>query len=339
MATFSRIVGQQQSLRILRRAIADGRLHHALLFHGPEAVGKRTVALAVAAALNCTHVKEADACGRCVACSRIDRGIHPDVALITLEKTVIPIDAIRRLRQEAACRPFEGRRRVFILDPADRMSPDAQNALLKTLEEPSPSSNLILVTTRPMHLLPTTRSRCQSMAFGTLPAAAMAPHLRERRGLSEIDALRVARLSGGRLGAAMSLDLGEHDAAFDLMTGILDAVAGGAAGRVPDTVESFGGDTESIERSLTGLAVIVRDLIVLAAGAEPGTLVHAGHEEKLHALARRLAPGPPHHADIDALLGIASRVDIARTDLARNVNRKLLLETLLFDIGVRRAAP
>src|SRR5262245_53406363 len=166
MTALRDIAGHNSSIDALRRAIASGRLHHALLFHGPEGVGKRTTAFAVAAALLCREASrpEGDACGACASCSKVDKGIHPDVQFLTLEKTVIPIDAVRALRQEAGYRPFEGAHRVFVIDPADRLSHEAQNALLKTLEEPSASARLILISSRPAHLLPTTRSRCQALA-------------------------------------------------------------------------------------------------------------------------------------------------------------------------------
>jgi DNA polymerase-3 subunit delta' len=172
MTTFDDIVGHEQPLRLVRSALKEGRLHHSLLFHGPEGVGKRTVALLVAAALNCVRTGGTDTCGACAACHRVGKGLHPDVAVVTLERTMIPIDAIRSLRQEASYRPYEGRRRVFIVDPADRMSIDAQNALLKTLEEPPASSALILVTTRPMHLLPTTAGGDHGPSSGAPPGSA-----------------------------------------------------------------------------------------------------------------------------------------------------------------------
>src|SRR5215475_14370730 len=124
LTRFSDIVGHDQSLLVLRRSLTAGRLHHSFVFHGPEAVGKRTIALALAAALNCERAPrlEDGPCGACVSCAKIDKSIHPDVVYVTLERTVIPIDAIRALRREAAYRPYEGRRRVFLVDPADRLS-------------------------------------------------------------------------------------------------------------------------------------------------------------------------------------------------------------------------
>ena len=330
MAPFREIVGHEQPLRVLQGALAARRVHHSLLFFGPDAIGKRRVATALAAALNCAAPREADACGECASCRRIDKGSHPDVTLVTLEKTMIPIDYIRRVRQEASYLPYEGQRRVFIVDPADRMSIDAQNALLKTLEEPPASSMLILVTSRPMHLLPTTRSRCQQIAFGILPAETIAPHLARLRGLTAQDALRAARLSGGRFGAAMELDLEAHDESLAALLGALGHLVKSRAREAAlDDVAAFGDDTAEIASSLAMLDGIVRDMLVLETGGDASLLIHADRADQLRTLAAALAP---EGAGGEALLAMANRIETAREDLERNVNRKLLLETLLFDL-------
>ncbi|HET6372888.1 MAG TPA: DNA polymerase III subunit delta', partial [Candidatus Polarisedimenticolia bacterium] len=233
MGRLADIVGHIHVVASLSKRCAEDRLPHALLFSGPQGVGKRTVALALASAINCLNrpvsaragAPSWDACGACVSCRKVDKGLHPDVVYVTLEKTVIPIESIRKLREQAAFRPFEGRRRVFIVDPADRMSSEAQNALLKTLEEPPAGSCIILITSRGMHLLPTTRSRCQRIDFSTLPIAALAKRLSDSHEMSAEAALKAARLSGGRFGAALELDLEELDAQRDAILEVLGRLA------------------------------------------------------------------------------------------------------------------
>ena len=127
MAPLREIIGHEQPLRVLQGALAARRMHHSLLFFGPDAIGKRRVATALAAALNCVAPREADACGECASCRRIEKGSHPDVTLVTLEKTMIPIDAIRRVRQEASYFPYEGQRRVFIVDIVHGVLPVAED--------------------------------------------------------------------------------------------------------------------------------------------------------------------------------------------------------------------
>src|SRR5262249_4025548 len=145
------------------RAVVRGSLPQSLIFAGPEGVGKRLTAISLAQAVNCPNAAAVakdededeagdealaiDACGTCSVCRRVAQGVYPDV--IQLAAADVGIDDIREAIETAGYRPFEGKRRVFILDTADRLSNEIQNALLKTLEEPPPSSSFVLVTSRP----------------------------------------------------------------------------------------------------------------------------------------------------------------------------------------------
>src|SRR3954447_8884855 len=199
---FRDVVGHARLVDLLSRSIAGGTLPPSLLFAGPAGVGKRLTALAVAETLNCLKRGE-DACGECAACMRIASGVHPDVLVVEPgDSGAIKIDQVRDIVDRAAYRPFEGRRRAVIVDDADALVAAAQNALLKTLEEPPPSSIFILVTSRPDVLLPTVRSRCPQLRFRPLgagdPAAA-----RVARGHNETEARAVAATADGSLGRAL----------------------------------------------------------------------------------------------------------------------------------------
>src|SRR6266511_886981 len=186
---FRAITGHRPLLELLARATARGTLPPSLIFAGPEGVGKRLTATALAQALNCEHPIEYgrqktedgkqeagnDACGECAACKRIARGVHADVLTIEPGETgSIKLDQVREAIDRSAYRPFEGRRRLVVIDEADALLPEAQNALLKTLEEPPSGSVFVLITSRPDVLLPTVRSRCQRLRFGSLTAAEVA---------------------------------------------------------------------------------------------------------------------------------------------------------------------
>jgi DNA polymerase III subunit delta' len=142
-----------------------GELHHALIFHGPSAPALRDAALATAKALNCLNGSTGDTCP---VCHKIDRGIFPDVHLITVadDRKLISVDQIREVVSGAALRPYEGRVKVFIIDPADATSGGAINSLLKTLEEPVEDTVFLLLTRSADLLLPTIRSRSQSIYVG-----------------------------------------------------------------------------------------------------------------------------------------------------------------------------
>jgi hypothetical protein len=150
---------------LLLQTAQRGELHHAILCHGPNAATLREVALRIAKTLNCLNGSEGD---DCTACTRIERRMHPDVHFIEVagERKMISVEQIREMVAAATLRPYEGRNKVFIIDPAHALSVGGSNSLLKTLEEPANDTSFILLTRSPDLLLPTIRSRCQPVFIG-----------------------------------------------------------------------------------------------------------------------------------------------------------------------------
>ena len=180
----------------LARQVASGEVPHAWLLLGPSGSGKRSAALAMAAGLNCTE-EPGVGCGTCSTCARIMRRAYPDVHHIAPEGPLIPVDVIREtVIPEAARSPFEGRRKVFIIDEAERMNDAAQNAILKTLEEPQPDTIFVLISDNEGELLETIRSRCRIVRFAPVSEARIIELLRDD-GASQETALLAARLSEG----------------------------------------------------------------------------------------------------------------------------------------------
>lgn len=223
--------------------LTGGRVPGALLFAGEEAVGKKLFALELAKALNCLTPVGIEACDRCSSCVRIihfanapahksedARHIiwseHRDVGLVRAEKNVIKVDQARELERETNFRPHEGKARVFIIEDADKMNPQASNALLKTLEEAAPTSYLILVTTRPANLLTTIRSRCQTIRFAPLTTEEIETYLVHHKKRAGEEARLAAHLARGRLGLALDLNLDAYREAREAMLSVLDALTG-----------------------------------------------------------------------------------------------------------------
>jgi len=150
---------------LLLQTAKRGELHHAILCHGPNAATLREVALGIAKTLNCLNGTEGD---DCTACRRIEQRMHPDVHFIEVagEKKMISVEQIREIVSAATLRPYEGRNKVFIIDPAHALSIGGSNSLLKTLEEPAGDTTFVLLTRSPDLLLPTIRSRCQPIFVG-----------------------------------------------------------------------------------------------------------------------------------------------------------------------------
>jgi DNA polymerase III delta' subunit len=176
--------GHRRLAGLLARSVRRDALPPSLIFSGPAGPGMRDMATALAQALNCLspadHGDSRDACGVCAACSRIARGVHPDVVVVVPDdKGRVNVEHIRDVIDRVGFRPFEGRRRVVIIDDADTMLAPAQSALLKVLEEPPSASVFILVTTRPDMLLPTVHSRCPRLRFEAAGAASVDADVRD----------------------------------------------------------------------------------------------------------------------------------------------------------------
>ena len=196
------ITGHEAAVELLDNSLRNDRLSHAYLFVGPAQVGKMTLAINLAQALNCE--KDDKPCGACSSCQRIMGLKHADVQVIDLSgKTEVSIDQIRELERYASLKPFEGKSRVFIIDNADFMSSEAANCLLKTLEEPPPFVYMILLSTSEKAILSTILSRCQKLELRPIAISAIEGALIERYGTKPEDAHVLARLSSGCMGWAV----------------------------------------------------------------------------------------------------------------------------------------
>ncbi|MDR3038991.1 MAG: DNA polymerase III subunit delta' [Candidatus Adiutrix sp.] len=203
------LLGLERPGELLSALLRSGRIPHALLFTGPAGGGKNSLARAFAAALNCAGPDPAAGpCGRCPSCRKIDRDIHPDLATLTPggASRIINLEAIEELRRKMAFRPFEGRSKVFIIREADRLGPEAGQALLKTLEEPPPDSAVLLTSTAEGGVMGTIRSRCLAVRLPPLAPALVLRTMAEKRGLTGPSARLLAALSGGALGPALAGD-------------------------------------------------------------------------------------------------------------------------------------
>ncbi|MCM3145583.1 DNA polymerase III subunit delta' [Brevibacillus sp. MER 51] len=175
--TWTRFSQQPRAQELLYHSLRNERLAHAYLLAGPKGSGKKQMALHLAKSLFCTE-READACGACVTCRRIEGGNHPDVLFITPDGASIKIDQIRSLQKEMAMRAVESSRKVYIIEHVDKMTTQAANSLLKFLEEP-PAGVLALLLTEHSHaILPTILSRCQIVQFSPLSSESIAEKLR-----------------------------------------------------------------------------------------------------------------------------------------------------------------
>jgi DNA polymerase-3 subunit delta' len=319
------IVGQARAVEVLRRAIDAGKLPHAYLFAGPAGVGKATTARALAAALNCES--GAAGCSTCVPCGKIEQGIHPDVLTLKPQDAgnMIKIEPIRDLRALLAFPPHEARARVVILEDADRMNPQAQNAFLKTLEEPPPRTHFVLVTTAPDVLLVTIRSRSQKVRFGALGVDAIAGIV-ARGGVPAERAAVAASLSGGSVARAAELAAGEEalEEGQERLRRAIAAAESDSFQAAVEAAQAMAGVKEDLLPTLHLLACFYRDAAALAAGVPPDGLMNRDRPE-LRTVAAR--------ADAPALARRAARVLEAQTAIIGFAHPQLTLEAMI--LGLR----
>jgi DNA polymerase III subunit delta' len=331
MIGFKDIFGQDSAVRALRQAIAAERLAHGLIFVGPEGVGKATTAAALGAMFLCENPKAADACGKCQSCVAFAASAHPDYHVITKElarlhdktgaskATQLPINVIRfELAAVAARKTTLGRGKVFVVEQADLMTAAAQNALLKTLEEPAGRTLIILLTTQAADLLPTVRSRCQTIRFAALDRDLVREELIQR-GIDRSEAKTAAELSDGSLGVALRwIEDGLLAPAAEVIDSIDKTLAGKSAADLSDLLRK--------NADAYAEKVLARDEL-----ASKDSAVRAGLSLYLGVAARRIRESLSGGADADRLERACDVIDaLARAEkyLDANVNLSLILEQL-----------
>ena len=281
--TLASVVGQPRAIDALQAAIRGNSVHHAYLFAGPEGVGKELAAVGLAQALLC-EAKRDEGCGTCSTCTRIARNLHPDVTWVLpdaervsrgfagrsdiqgVPSREIRIDAIRALQERLSLHGLESRRKIAIVLSAETLNRMAQNAFLKTLEEPPSDTTLVLVASSPDALLPTLRSRCSFIHFGPLPEAYLAERLQKERKLTREDARLVAVMAGGSIGRALALDVNALADRQELIRGF-EALHAGGVGPLLRFAERHGASREEAEQSLAILQLWNRDVALASAGA------------------------------------------------------------------------
>lgn len=342
------IRGQERPKKVLEQAVERDRMHHAYLFTGLEGVGKRLTAMTFSAVINCKSRPEdefREACGECSACRKIASGQHPDVMAIAPEdgSRTVKIDQIRDVQQAAAKQPHEARSRMVVIDEAHNMSEEAANALLKTLEEPATRMRLFVITDRPHQLLETIISRCQRLRFSALDLSEVRAALRERfeealeeaggneegdegEGYDETTIDVAARYGGGSLGRSIHmLESGLLTSRRELVEKVLDGDPRRIA-PILELAEDLGRNSDQLADQLDVLKLFFRDIMVASVSGSDTELINPDLSELVETYAGRLGT-----------TGAADRLEAireAQSDIDRNVNGQIVLESLLPDLTV-----
>lgn len=298
------IIGHKDIIARLDQAVKNKHVASALLFSGPDGIGKKLVALRLAQILNCRQLTGQEPCQQCASCRKIVALNHVEVKVITREEKAknLKIEQIFQLQADISLRPVEADKKVYIIDDAHTLTRDAANCLLKTLEEPPLDSLMILVTANPAALLSTVRSRCQKIEFKPLPAQEVTRRLQEQGSLESDSARFLADFAGGSLGLAQAfLEKGVLEKKAELDE-FLEGMHGEDIATVLARAQTYSRDKEQ--------AKIWLDLLLYAC------------VQRYRATRELPKPDSEHYEEIIKLILRAKR------DLSVNVNLQLVLENI-----------
>ena len=321
------IVGHEKAVGLLEKSLRDEKLSHAYLFVGPRHVGKMTLALNMAQALNC--LADEKPCGQCRQCLRIAAGKHTNVQVIGLNgRAEIGIDQIRDMQRFSSLKPGEGRHWVFIVDGAENLSREASNCLLKTLEEPPPDVQLVLLAINERLLLPTVLSRCQRLELRPLATAIVEQALMHRWGVPAEQAGVLARLSCGCLGwavAAFSDEglISERQRRLSALRHLATVGREESFAYVAQLASQFGRDRSSVQEVLQLWIGWWRDLMLIR-GRCGEFATNVDQEAALYSEAQDYS--------LTQIKDFIQSIQQAMEQLDQNANPRLVLEVLMLSI-------
>ncbi len=320
------LLGHEWVVDMLRNHVSRGEVRHAYLFSGPPGLGRRTLALRLAQALNCEQpIAAGEPCRLCRNCKQIEAMTHPDLNVIQAENEggILKVDQVREVQRVLNLKPYQSKYRVALFLRFHEANDNASNALLKTLEEAPAHAVLILTADNPEQLLPTVVSRCEILRLRPLPFETISADL-TGRGVDEDQARLLAHISGGRPGYARRLSedaslLEKREERLNDLQTLLPAP------RVEkfSYAEKLAKDKDAMRQTILVWLSYWRDVLLRAAGAETA-LVNIDRNMEIEFLAGRL--------DISVARRVAGGLESALEKMDRNVNSRLLMEVLLLDL-------
>lgn len=315
---FKDIKGQSRAIKILQKEIATSSISGAYLFTGAAGIGKTLTALTFAKALNCKK-EEVDSCDECSSCRKIEHHIHPDVRIITPENDSIKIEQIRNLKRESSYKLYEGRKKVWIIEKADKFGVAAANSILKILEEPPPQVVLILISQTKEGLLPTILSRCEVIRFFPLPLPEIEKIIAQQLPQSSDRIYILAKLARGSAGEA--LYLAKEKNTLKIREELLNALRKNMnLEEIFKLAAQWANHKEKeLQRIFDVILFWFRDILILKQGGEKWLINY----DKVKELARE-----KDKYSAQDIKKIMETIEKARYYLKSNVSQKLVLESL-----------
>lgn len=320
---FTSVIGHEKAIETLKGAIRNKTVSHSYIFDGEEGLGKKKIAFIFAKTLLCKEQGE-EPCNHCSSCMKFDGGNHPDLLVIEPEKGTIKKGEVEALIKGVATAPFESLRKVFILDDSHRMSLEAKNALLKTLEEPPEYINIILITSNRNNLLPTIISRCQNIKFHPVETKKISDLLVSLYGKGREEAEFISDFSKGSVGK--SIKLATSDDFFqkrDEVISLIDSLIRGDSTKAISSIGFFNDNKDDIDQVLDIFLFWFRDLIIYKEIGDSTLIIN---KDKVEYLSRQ------SFIDFSKINDIIEKVQQTKDNINRNVNFQLSIETMLLNI-------
>ena len=321
------LIGHEWAVEMLRNQLANGRIRHAYLFSGPDGVGRRTLAIRLAQALNCHQSpKPGQPCGECRDCQQLGRWEHPDLTFVEAEEggSTIKVDQVRQAQHSLSLTPYQARYRIAILVRFEQANPNAANALLKTLEEPPRRVIMMLTAQDPGALLPTIVSRCELVRLRPLPFEKLALGLEQEYAIPAENATLLSHISGGRPGYALHLH--GDPRAMEERIGWLDdlqELLRSERGNRFSYADNLAKDKDRVGDQLKVWSSFWRDVLLVCSGSSV-PMTNIDRSEQITVIASRM--------DSTRASKLVQAVERTRIWLLQYVNTRLALENLLLEL-------
>lgn len=325
MLDFKNVIGHEQVIEHMQNAIKYKKVSHAYILNGEEGTGKKLLANVFAKALQC-QAGESDSCGTCTSCLQVDSGNHPDIKYVTHEKASIGVDDIRgQINSDMGIKPYSSQYKIYIIDDASKMTEQAQNALLKTIEEPPAYGIIILLTDNLNQLLPTILSRCVTLNLKPIRTEMVKNYLMNEHKIPDYMAELSASFSQGNIGKAIKYASSEEFLKIkEEVLHLLRHIEEMEFYEIIDAIKNISINKLEINDYLDLIILWYRDILMFKVTKNPNLLLF---KEEYKYISNQASM-----RDYEGIENIINAIDKAKIRLKANVNFDIAIELMLLTL-------